>query len=126
MAKTRRHRQRGAGYQTSQQFFDPEVLPPSAGAFAPVLSTAPTAYEIRPVLHASQMGGRTRRAGRRTRGGFSPSVMGGFIPNAQAAIVPAALYGLYHVFVPKTNKASGGRVSRRDRRDRKNRKNRRV
>ena len=43
MAKTRRHKQRGAsrtqqrgaGYVTSQQFFDPEVLPPAAGAFAP-------------------------------------------------------------------------------------------
>lgn len=124
MAKTRRNRakqsgasrtqQRGAGYVTSQQFFDPEVLPPSAGAFAPVMSTAPTAYEIRPILAATvQNGGRTRRSTRRTRGGFSPSVMGGFIPNAQAAIVPAALYGLYHVFVPK--KTSGGRNTRRNR-----------
>jgi len=115
MAKTRRNRQRGAGYVTSQQFFDPEVLPPSAGAFAPVMSTAPTAYEIRPILAATvQNGGRTRRSTRRTRGGFSPSVMGGFIPNAQAAIVPAALYGLYHVFVPK--KTSGGRTRRSSRR----------
>lgn len=121
MAKTRRQRQRGAGYQTSQQFFDPEVLPPSSGAFAPVVSTAPTAYEIRPILYSTQQGGRARRSTRRTRGGFSPSVMGGFIPNAQAAIVPAALYGLYHVFVPKTNKVSGGKSRSASRRDRKRR-----
>ena len=49
-------------------------------------------------------GRRTRRA---QRGGFSPSVMGGFIPNAQAALVPAALYMVYHTFVPKGAKGKG-------------------
>jgi predicted GNAT family acetyltransferase len=33
--------------------------------------------------------------------------MGGFIPNAQAAIVPAALYLVYHTFVPKGAKGKG-------------------
>ncbi len=32
--------------------------------------------------------------------------MGGFIPNAQAAIVPAALYMVYHTLVPKTGAGS--------------------
>ena len=32
--------------------------------------------------------------------------MGGFIPNAQAAIVPAALYMVYHTLVPKTGNGS--------------------
>ena len=105
MAKTRRNRrQNGAGYLTDQQFFNPNVLPPSAGMFAPVVSTAPTGDAIRPVLMSTfHTGGRrTRRVGtRKHRGGFVPSVMGGFIPNAQAAIVPAALYLVYHTFVPK-------------------------
>ena len=102
MVKTRRstRRTRGGGYQTSQQYFNPTVLPPQAGALAPVVSTAPTADAIRPPLMSTFRGGRraTRRA---QRGGFSPSIMGGFIPNAQAAIVPAALYMVYHTFVPK-------------------------
>ena len=99
-----RRRVSGGGYQTSQQFFNPNVLPPAAGILAPVMSSAPTATEIRPIMPATfQSGaGKTRRRGERKRGGFSPSVMGGFIPNAQAAIVPAALYMVYHTLVPKT------------------------
>jgi hypothetical protein len=62
---------------------------------------------VRPVLPATfqspllsgQTGGRRTR--RSHRGGFSPSVMGGFIANAQAAIVPLALYAVYHTVVPK-------------------------
>jgi hypothetical protein len=116
MGKTRRNTRRrssGGGYQTSQQFFNPSVLPPAAGFLAPVLSSAPTATDIRPILPATfQSGAGTarksrRRRGDRKRGGFSPSVMGGFIPNAQAAIVPAALYMVYHTLVPKTGKGNG-------------------
>lgn len=111
MAKTRRGR-RGGGYQTSQQFFNPDVPQPAAGMFAPVVSTAPTADAIRPVLMSTFQSGAGRRT-RRARGGFSPSVMGGFIPNAQAAIVPAALYMVYHTMVPKVGKQMrkmGGRL----------------
>ncbi len=91
----------------SQQYFNPTVLPPTGGMFANVPSSAPTPYEIRPVMYSTfgQSGG--RRSTRRQRGGFSPSVMGGFIPNAQAAIVPAALYLVYHSFVPKGAKGKG-------------------
>ena len=119
MGKTRRNTRRrasrvyGGGYQTSQQFFNPTILPPAASVLAPVVSSAPTATDIRPILPATFQSGagtasRSRR-GDRKRGGFSPSVMGGFIPNAQAAIVPAALYMVYHTLVPKTGKSSGGR-----------------
>lgn len=107
-------RQNAGGYQTSQQFFNPDVLPPSTVFPAP--STAPTAYEIRPVLPATfkaSGGGARGRTGRRTRGGFSPSIMGPFVANAQAAIVPLALYGLYHKFVPK--RSSGGRTRKASR-----------
>ena len=37
-------------------------------------------------------------------GGFYPSIMGPFVLNVQAAVVPAALYTLYHMFVKKTRK----------------------
>jgi hypothetical protein len=108
-------RQNAGGYQTSQQFFNPDVLPPST--IFPAPSTAPTAYEIRPVLPATfkASGGArgSRRVSHRTRGGFSPSIMGPFVANAQAAIVPLALYGLYHKFVPK--RSSGGRTRKASR-----------
>jgi hypothetical protein len=114
-SKSRRSSRRsGGGYQTSQQFFNPAVLPPAVSGFTSVVSTAPTEYAVRPVLNSTfQAGaGRTRRSNR--KGGFSPSVMGSFVANAQAAIVPLALYAVYHTFVPKKNSAVGGRKSRRN------------
>ena len=129
MAKTRRNNlrknkaRRGGGFLTSQQYFDPDVLPPSS--LMPPLTSLPTSTDIRPVMLATAptsalMAGGARRRTRRSRGGFSPSVMGSFIPNAQAAIVPAALYLIYNQFVPKSDspaeklqKAFGGRSRRR-------------
>lgn len=103
---------RGGGYQTSQQFFDPTAYPPSAG-FLPAPSTAPTANAVRPVLlstfPAGQTGG-TRRT-KKMSGGFSPSVMGGFVANAQAVAVPLVLYLAYHTMVPKKGKGSKTRRS---------------
>ena len=115
-------RRRGGGYQTSQQMFDPDVKPPVAGVFAPVVSTAPTATDIRPILYSTFQTGAGRRSTRRLCGGFSPSVMGGFIPNAQAAIVPAALYMVYRSVLPKSKngknvKKGGSRSTRRNRRN---------
>ena len=141
MANTRRNNrsrkvrkgkvQRGSGFLTSQQYFNPDVLPPSS--MMPPLTSLPTSTDIRPVMlstapmSALMAGGgalayRKRHARcrtRRSRGGFSPSVMGSFIANAQAAIVPAALYLVYNQFVPKSDspaarlqKAFGGKSSR--------------
>ncbi len=126
MGKTRRmSRLAGGGYLTDQQYFDPTFRSPVPGIFGSgaALSTAPTANAIRPVLYSTYGGSRRRgmhRAARRRaatrrrfpphRGGFSPSVMGGFIPNAQAAVVPAALYLAYHTMVPK---GSRGRATLR-------------
>ena len=131
MAKTRRNNRnrsrknkahRGGGYLTDQQYFNPDVLPPSS--MMPPISSAPTSTDIRPVMLATAPmsalmagGARTRKA----RGGFAPSIMGSFISNAQAAIVPAALYLVYNQFVPKNKTVSaklkkafkGGRRSRR-------------
>ena len=118
MAKTRRNNRRnntrknksrrGGGYLTDQQYFNPDVLPPSS--LMPPLTSLPTSTDIRPVMlstapmSALMAGGgalayrkrHARRRTRRSRGGFSPSVMGSFIANAQAAIVPAALYLVYN------------------------------
>jgi hypothetical protein len=43
-------------------------------------------------------------------------VMGSFVANAQAAIVPLALYAVYHTFVPKKDSVVGGRKTRKTRR----------
>ena len=94
----RRRKHRGGGYLTDQQAFNPDALPPTT--LFPAPSTAPTSTDIRPILPATttpQLGGRSRRV----RGGFSPSVMGSFTANAQAAVVPLALYAAYHTLVPK-------------------------
>ncbi len=120
---TRRNRMCGAGYLTDQQMFNPDVLPPAS--ILPALTTAPTGTEIRPVLLATavpQLGaGRTRR-GRKQRGGFVPSIMGSFAANAQAAIVPVALYMVYHTMVPKNmDKKMGGLLKKMTRKTRKNR-----
>ena len=96
---------RGGGVQTSQQFFDPAVFAPSVGLLSTVPSTNPTANAVRPVLLSTfpaQSGGTRRgRGGAKMSGGFSPSVMGGFVANAQAVAVPLVLYLAYHTMVPK-------------------------
>lgn len=115
MAKTRRA-QRGAGYQTSQQWFDPKVLPPMT-LWPTSMTTASTADMVRPVLPATfvQTGGLRKARMTRKRGGFYPSVMGSFLANAQAAVVPLALYALYHTAVPKLAKSKKGGKTRRGR-----------
>lgn len=120
MVKTRRNVRRGGGYQTSQQFFNPNVLP-STSLLGLTPTTAVNAAEIRPVLYSTfQSGAGARHSTRKTHGGFSPSIMGPFVANAQAAIVPLAAYAAYHYLVPKKDGKSrrGGarrRVSRKQR-----------
>ncbi len=116
--RSSRRRSTGGGYLSAQQFFNPSQPQPVASMLAPVVTSAPTAHEVRPVLYSTFQAGagrKTRRSGRKTRGGFSPSVMGSFIANAQSAIVPLALYAVYHLVVPKRGSASaaGGRKSRK-------------
>ena len=117
---TRRHRSRrsrrisGAGYQASQQYFNPEVFPPHVANGAEV-SSAPTNEAIRPVLASTFAGGRRRKTRKGSyKGGFSPSVMGPFLKNAQAAVVPLAFYTLYHMMPKK-----GRNISSPSRRSRK-------
>ncbi len=114
MPNTRKNH-RGGGYGTSQQMFNPGVLPPTALIAAP--STAPTADAVRPVLLSTFQTGGTRSKRRSARGGFSPSVMGGFMANAQAAIVPLALYALYRTVAPPKTRKSGGKHRKNSRKN---------
>ena len=136
MANTRRNNrsrkvrkgkvQRGSGFLTSQQYFDPDVLPPSS--LMPPLTSLPTSTDIRPVMLATAptsalMAGGARRRTRRSRGGFSPSIMGSFIANAQAAIVPAALYLVYNqVAKPKGSNSVSAKLKKAFRGGRKTRR----
>jgi hypothetical protein len=45
--------------------------------------------------------------------------MGSFVANAQAAVVPLAMYLVYHTMVPKLNGKKKGGATRRHRRHRK-------
>ena len=76
------------------------------------------------------MGGwrQTRRLVNKMRGGFSPALMGSFVANAQTAIVPLALYGLYYMFGQKSSSANtrrnvGSSSSSRRNRNNKSRRN---
>ena len=137
MAKTRRNNRRnntrknksrrGGGYLTDQQYFDPDVLPPSS--LMPPLTSLPTSTDIRPVMLATaptsalMAGGARTRRGRKSRGGFSPSIMGSFIANAQAAIVPAALYLVYNqVAKPKGSNSVSAKLKKAFRGGRKTRR----
>lgn len=119
----RRHRTtRGGGYQTSQQFFDPTVLPPHVSPNAAVVSTGVTESAVRPVLVSTFQAGAARRTRRshRVRGGFNPSVMGPFVANAQAAVAPLAMYSTYRFFNNKSTKNTkntkrGGKKNRKSR-----------
>ncbi len=95
--RVRRHRTRGAGYMSTQQMFDTKYQQPTGGSD---LSSQATIQDIRPPMSSTFKvgGGRRRRVG-----GFSPSIMGSFVQNAQQAIVPLALYSAYH-FMPKKSR----------------------
>lgn len=120
----KRRKMKGGGYLTDAQYLNPTNLAPASLYAAP--SGAPTSTEIRPMLLATSVppltGGKRkdRKYTRRLQGGFVPSIMGGFTANAQAAIVPAALYLVYHTMIPKNvGKTVGGIVKKFTRRFRK-------
>ncbi len=93
--KTRRRG--GAATAFPLKYFDPSVPTPDASAG-------------RNLLHASGMGirpriGGRRRKTRRTKGGFVPSVMGGFLSSASKYIAPLALFAGYKLMTRKDKKS---------------------
>lgn len=99
--------------------FNPDVLPPHTTATG--VSTAPTDLAVRPVLNSTFKVGGSRS--RRYRGGFSPSIMGPFIDNAQRAIVPLVFLTASQMMPKKgrnivspKSRRSGGRRRRGSRR----------
>ena len=97
MVRRSNRRTRGAGYLSPAEYFNQSALQPSSNA--PAISSEPVPGWVRPPMAAtsfvSPAGGSRRNRRTRKVGGFAPAVMGSFVANAQSAIVPLALYGLY-------------------------------
>ena len=113
MVRKTMKRTRGAGYLSPAEFFNPSAVQPESNGTT--ISSEPVPGWVRPPLVATSVvapsGGsrRNRKTSRRNRktsrrnnsrrnrkvGGFAPAVMGSFVANAESAIVPLALYGLY-------------------------------
>ena len=105
---TNKNRRRGGG-PFPLKYFDPIAYEPDAGAGRDLLKAIP------PLGIRQRIGGRrkTRRSikKRKSKGGFVPSVMGGFVDAASKYIVPLALFAGYKLMTRKGKK--GKRYTRR-------------
>jgi len=104
-------RRGGAATALPLQYFNPGLRAPAAGAGQDLLRASP------PMLVREKIGGKRRklrktRKIRKTKGGFVPSVMDGFVSSASQFIVPLALYSGYKLLSRKQKK-QGRRTRRR-------------
>lgn len=101
----RKNKRRSGGAATvfPLKYFDPNASEPDAGAGRDLLKAIPP-LGIRP-----RIGGRrkTMRLKKRKshKGGFVPSIMGGFVEAASKYIVPIALYAGYKLMTRKNKKS---------------------
>lgn len=101
MTKTRRNKRNGgAATVFPLKYFDPSAWEPSASAGHNLLGAS--GRGIRPVIGGGKRK-RTRKQ-RRTKGGFVPTVMEGFVAAASKYIVPLALFAGYKLLT-RTTKA---------------------
>jgi len=97
---TYKRRTGGAATVMPLQYYNPGLRAPSAGEGHNLLaSSAP--MNVRP-----KIGGKRRkmRKTRKTKGGFVPSIMDGFVAAASRFIVPLALYSGYKLLSRKQKK----------------------
>jgi hypothetical protein len=105
----KRMNKRGAGYLMPAEYYNPTATQPEATGAA--ISSDPSPGWVRPpivatsIVSPASVGSGGARRTRRTRkvGGFAPAVMGSFVANAQTAVVPLVLYGLYQMLGLKTS-----------------------
>jgi hypothetical protein len=109
MRKTRRRG--GAATAFPLKYFDPSASEPSVSAGRDLLKAIPP-IGIRPRIGGSR---KSRRVIKKRKGGFVPSVMGGFISAASKYIVPIALFAGYKMMTRKGKKGSRRRQTRRTR-----------
>jgi len=89
--RSRRQRQRGGGYLSTERYFGVE---PSLAAAGVAPSTQATSTFIRPPL--LMQGG--KRTSRRVQGGFYPGVMGSFVANAESFMPMLASVSAYKMY----------------------------
>jgi len=114
--KTKRNRKNGGGATVMPlKYFDPSYKEPSAAPGHNLLE-AIAPLGVRPKIggQRSKLSKRSRRnkGSRRTRrrtyrkkGGFVPTVMGGFVNAASKYIVPIALFAGYKLLTKKAKKS---------------------
>jgi hypothetical protein len=101
--KNKMKRRGGAATVMPLKYFDNNAQTPSAGQGVDLLkATAP--MSVRP-----RIGGRRRK----TKGGFVPTVMDGFVAAASKYIVPIALFAGYKLMTKKGKRGSRRATRRR-------------
>ena len=105
--KSKRRTVGGGATVLPLQYYNPGLRAPSAGAGQDILRASPPT-EVRP-----KIGGKRKKT-RKTKGGFVPSIMDGFVAAASRFIVPLSLYSGYKLLSRKQRKQKKqGRRTRR-------------
>ena len=101
---------RNGGGPFPLSYYNTDAHEPSASAGHDLLKAMPP-IGVRPKIGGRRTKKRHTRRHRKTRGGFVPSIMDGFVAAASKYIVPVALFAGYKLMTRK-----GKRGSRRGRR----------
>jgi hypothetical protein len=120
-SRSRSRKNGGAATVFPLKYFDPSAKEPSAPAGRDLLEAMPP-LGVRPKIGGKRVTKRMHknhvkrtkrsekskksRGGKKQKGGFVPSVMGGFITSASKYIVPLALF-LGYKFMTRKNKKAG-------------------
>jgi hypothetical protein len=108
--KNKTKRRGGAATVFPLKYFDPSIVEPAVSAGRDLLKSIPPMV-VRPRIGGSRHVIKKQRG--KQRGGFVPSVMGGFISAASKYIVPIALFAGYKMMTRKGKKSSRRRQTRR-------------
>jgi hypothetical protein len=98
MVKVKRNSIGGAATVMPLQYYNTTAVEPSANAGQNLLKAIPP-LGIRP-----RIGGKRRKT-KKSKGGFVPSIMDGFVASASQYIVPVALFAGYKLLSRKNNKS---------------------
>lgn len=109
MNRNKTKRRGGAATAFPLKYFNENAIEPAVSAGRNLLEAIPP-LGIRPKIGGKR---KTRRVMKRSRGGFVPSVMEGFVAAASKYIVPIALFAGYKLMTRKGKKGSRHRQTRR-------------
>ena len=100
-----RRRNGGAATVMPLSYYKPDAVEPAADAGRDLLEAMPP-LGVRPKIGGRRRKTHKHRAHRKAKGGFVPSVMGGFVEAASKYIVPLALFAGYKLMTRKGKKGS--------------------